>query len=62
MSNEVNIRCYTKLNIQEEWPTKLPFRPMVGDIIKSKSGFELEVCKITIDIDILYGCFVELKI
>jgi hypothetical protein len=46
----MKISCQTNLDdIYEEWPTELPFRPMVGDLIQSKRGFELEVVQITID-------------
>jgi len=62
MLNDVDIRCHTNLDVREEWPTKLPFRPMVGDIIRSKSSLELEVCRITIDINVFYGCCVELHL
>ena len=44
----MNIRCHTNLDLNpcEQWPNELPCRPMVGDIITSSTGLELEVCRI----------------
>lgn len=42
----ITVHCHTNLDIREEWPNKLYCRPIVGDIIISKSGLELEVCRI----------------
>ena len=46
----MKINCFTNLDINcyEKWPTELPFRPMVGDIITSSTGLQLEVVRITI--------------
>ncbi len=45
----IHVNCRTNLDICEEWPTILPCRPLVGDIIKSKRGLELKVVQIIFD-------------
>ncbi|MFA5311744.1 MAG: hypothetical protein WC375_00330 [Methanomassiliicoccales archaeon] len=46
MSNMVKIRCYTNLDINEQWPEKLPCRPVVDDIMTSDRGLELRVVQV----------------
>jgi hypothetical protein len=45
----MNIRCHTNLDLHpcERWTSELPCRPMVGDIITSSTGLELEVVRIS---------------
>jgi hypothetical protein len=51
----IKIHCHTNLDLHpsEKWPTELPCRPMVGDIIQSsierRNGvkLELQVVRIT---------------
>jgi len=45
----MKIRCHTNLDLNpcEQWPEELPCRPMVGDIMTSSTGLELEVVRIT---------------
>ena len=44
----MKIRCHTNLDLHpnEEWIDELPCRPMVGDLITSSSGLELEVVRV----------------
>ena len=44
----MKINCHTNLDLYpcERWPTELPCRPVVGDIITSSTGLELKVCRI----------------
>jgi len=44
----MKIHCHTNLDLYpcEKWPCELPCRPMIGDVITSSTGLELEVVKI----------------
>ena len=55
----MKIRCRTNLDLYpyEQWPDELPCRPMVGDIITSSTGLELEVVRVTFaKKEIAYRC------
>lgn len=45
----VPVHCHTNLDDAkgQEWPSQLPCRPIVGDVIQSKAGLELKVVAIT---------------
>lgn len=53
----MKVYCFTNLDVFcEHWPSELPARPMVGDIIRSntvrrKGTLELQVCQVTIFCD-----------
>ena len=44
----IDVRCHTNLNLHpcEEWPSELTCRPVVGDIIESSTGLELQVVRV----------------
>jgi hypothetical protein len=44
----MEIICHTNLDLypNEHWPKELPCRPMVGDIITSSTGLELQVVRV----------------
>ena len=44
----IDVRCHTNLDLHpcEEWPSELTCRPVVGDIIKSSTGLELQVVRV----------------
>ena len=52
----MKIHCHSNLDLRGEvWPDALEFRPMVGDLIRSRTErgrrrfrLELQVCRITI--------------
>lgn len=46
---DVRVTCITNLDVNEEWPSILPCRPVVGDIIRSKRGLRLRVVSIEFD-------------
>lgn len=45
----MKIKCHTNLDLHpsETWIDELPCRPMVGDLITSSSGLELQVVRIS---------------
>jgi len=45
----MKIRCHTNLDLHhsETWIDELPCRPMVGDLITSSSGLELQVVRVS---------------
>ncbi|KKL47421.1 hypothetical protein LCGC14_2335690 [marine sediment metagenome] len=45
----IKIRCRTNLDLyqKEQWPVGICCRPMVGDIVESRSGKRLQICSIT---------------
>ena len=47
----MEINCHTNLdlNFSETWPKELPCRPMIGDIITSSTGLELEVVRVVFE-------------
>jgi hypothetical protein len=44
----MKIQCHTNLDLHfnEQWPEKMPCRPINGDIITSSTGLELEVVRV----------------
>ena len=44
----IDVRCHTNLDLHpcEEWPSELTCRPVVGDIIESSTGLELQVVRV----------------
>ncbi|KKM20722.1 hypothetical protein LCGC14_1642670 [marine sediment metagenome] len=45
----LKVHCRTNLDAyaQEVWPSELCCRPMVGDMIESRSHTRLQICEIT---------------
>ena len=61
----IKIHCHTNLDDfrRVNWPTELPVRPQVGDVIYCKRGVShLEVCKVRFEpnIEAKYMMIVEL--
>jgi len=45
----ISVICHTNIDDGrgKEWPTKMACRPQIGDAVRARGGYQLEICSIT---------------